>query len=91
MRNYINTYTDQKLLDAQALIQRFESGCVVKNVNPISHYHGWIGVFDKIHEWWTFAGGITCDVFVPGKVGPYDYPFTIMTLKDLIVLDLPQG
>lgn len=91
MRYHINRYTDQGLLDAHALIQQFEPGCIVKNVNPISHYSGWIGVFEKIHQWWTFTGGITCDVFVPGKLGPYDYPYIIMTLKDLIVINLPQG
>jgi len=91
MRNYINTYTDQKLLDASELIKQFEKGLPVKNVNPISHYFGWIGVFEKVHQWWTFTGGITCDVFVPEKSGPYDYPFIIMSLKDLIIIDIPQG
>ena len=41
----------------------------------------------RLHDKWTFARGLACDVLVDGEMGPYGYQGVIMSVGDLVLVE----
>ena len=71
--------------------QPFQPNDLVRNVNPHSLHHGITGTFQRLHDKWTFARGLACDVAVEGENGPYGYEGVIMSMSDLELIEREEG
>lgn len=59
---------------------KFQPGDTVRNTNAASLHFGKSGVFQLVHEQWTFAAGLACDVSVEGED-------VIMSVSDLRLVE----
>lgn len=66
---------------------KFKPGDTVCNVNPASLHYGTTGLFQRMHEKWTFAAGLACDVLVEEGFGPYKHKDVIMSVADLRLVE----
>ena len=65
----------------------FQPGDTVRNENPASIHHGTTGLFQRVHDKWTFPTGPVCDVLVAGGYGPYSCEDVIMSVSDLRLVE----
>jgi hypothetical protein len=61
----------------------FKQGDPVCNTNERSIHYGVSGLFQRVHNKWTFPTGLACDVLVKGGYGPYGCEDVIMSVADL--------
>jgi len=65
------------------ITSQFKHGDPVRNANERSIHYGASGLFQRVHNKWTFPTGLACDVKVVGGYGPYHCEDVIMSVADL--------
>lgn len=77
--------TEEAMAETDSIVT-FKRGDIVRNTNPRSRYYDMVGTFQRVIPW-VFCTGLACDVLVEGMHGPYGYPFVLMSLSDLELVE----